>query len=111
MESIIAVFVGVLIRLAIPLAVTILVVYVLRRMDEHWKQEAQLSGTAAPMVRNIGCWEINQCAPENRASCAAYANPDKPCWQVFRQSDGRLREGCLACKIFQRSPVPIAAGD
>lgn len=101
---------GLFIRVGIPIVLTVFVVYGLRKLDERWKREA--AGDKIPVVqaRNIGCWKINNCAPENFSRCAAYANPDKPCWQVFRQADGHLQERCLLCQVFRRSPVPVSIG-
>jgi hypothetical protein len=44
-----------------------------------------------------------------QAECRAFANQDRPCWQVYRQADGHLQERCLGCQVFRRSPVPIPA--
>ena len=101
--------IGLLVRLALPILITILVVYVLRQLDERWKREAQAGPLPVVQARNIGCWEINRCSPEKRSGCTAYANPDKPCWQVFRQADGHMQERCLGCQVFRRSPIPVPA--
>jgi hypothetical protein len=112
MESageIFAVLVGWLLRIGLPLAVTVLVVWWMRRMDERWKAQAEREQALAGVrvqARNTGCWDVHQCPPERRAACPAYADPDRPCWQVFRQADGRLRERCLLCSVFRRAPVP-----
>lgn len=107
------VVIGLFIRLVIPIVLTIFVVYGLRKLDERWKREAAGEKIPVAQARNIGCWEINNCPAENRSRCTAYANPDKPCWQVFRQADGHLQERCLLCQVFRRSPVPapMGAGD
>jgi hypothetical protein len=97
---------GLLIRLVIPILLTMVVVYGLRKLDDHWKREAAGELVPAVQARNIGCWDINKCSAEKLSSCAAYANKDKPCWQVFRQEDGHLQERCLFCEVFRRSPIP-----
>lgn len=107
------IIIGLFIRIVIPVVLTVVVVYGLRKLDERWKQEAAGELRPAAQPRNIGCWEINKCPADKLASCKAYANPDRPCWQVFRQGDGHLQERCLVCQVFRRSPVPIpvVAGD
>ena len=100
---------GLLLRVIIPIAVTIFVVVILKWLDERWKKEADLDESAVVKVGNVGCWDINNCPAEKREQCLAYTNPDKPCWQVFREEDGRLQEQCIGCEIFRHAPVPIAA--
>ena len=107
--TLLTVIIGLLFRLVIPIILTIVVIYGLRKLDERWKREAAEGLVPAVQARNIGCWEINNCPAERRSRCAAFANPDKPCWQVFRQGDGRLQERCLVCQIFRRSPIPMPA--
>jgi hypothetical protein len=101
------VLVVLLVRLAIPIGFTILVVYALRHLDEYWKRQAKSTTLQVVQARNIGCWEINNCSPQKMAGCKAFANPDMPCWQVYRQPDGHMQERCLVCQVFRRSPVPL----
>ena len=105
----VAIIVGVLLRVAIPLAVTFTFIRLLKWLDERWQQEADLKGVTVVQAGNIGCWEVNNCPEEQLAGCRAYANPDKPCWQVFREKDGRLQERCIGCDIFKHAPVPVTA--
>lgn len=98
-----------ILRIALPIAVTLLIIFLFKKLDEGWKREADLEGTQIVKAGNIGCWEINQCPAEKRALCKAYTDPDKPCWQVLRDQNGRLQEDCIGCDVFRRSPVPVAA--
>jgi hypothetical protein len=98
-----------LLRVAIPIAVTITFIKLLKWLDERWKQEADLEGAKVVQVGNVGCWEINECPAEQRAACNAYNNPDKPCWQVLREKNGRLQERCIGCDVFRHAPVPVTA--
>ncbi|MCI0519368.1 MAG: hypothetical protein L0Z70_03835 [Chloroflexi bacterium] len=104
------VFLGFVMRLALPLAITGLLIWLLRRLDQHWQREAARQGqeTLTLHVLNTGCWDIQHCSEEQRAVCSAYAHRDIPCWQYYRQQEGRLREACLECKIFQEAPLPFA---
>jgi hypothetical protein len=107
--TVLALILGVLLRVAIPLAVTFTFIKLLKWLDERWQHEAELKGIKVAAVGNTGCWDINNCPEGDRAKCRAYANPDKPCWQVFREKDGRLQERCIGCDIFKHSPKPVTA--
>lgn len=104
-----AVIIGLLIRFGIPIALTAVVIYVLKRLDERWQAEARRELLAVPMARNTGCWEFKNCSPEQREKCSAYAHRETPCWQHFRDQRGYLREQCLGCDVFRRAPVPLSA--
>lgn len=104
-----AIVLGLLIRILVPILVTIIMVYLLKRLDERWKRSADEDGTSKVRAENIGCWKFKKCPPELRALCEAYGNPDQPCWQVFRREDGMLRERCLGCDIFKHAPIPASA--
>jgi len=93
---------GLLLRLAIPIAATLLVIYILRRLDKRWQAEAELEPVP---VEKIECWKIKGCPPENVKQCAAAQSP-LPCWQYKRLPNGYLRENCLSCPVFVEAPVP-----
>lgn len=103
-----AIVLGILLRIAIPVAVTIILIVAFKRLDERWKEAADNDGRVTVQAKNIGCWEINQCPKELRAKCKAFSNQDKPCWQVFRRENGLLQERCLGCDIFKHAPVPVS---
>jgi len=96
---------GTLLRIGIPVAVTILVIALLRRLDRRWQKESQ----SLPVVPAGGkpCWEIKGCSAEKRKRCPAAAQTGSPCWQVFRSKSGALREDCLGCNVFRQAPVPV----
>jgi hypothetical protein len=102
-----AIILGVLLRIAVPLVVTILIFTVLKRLDEHWKREADIRPDQQVKPGNVGCWEFNSCPEKARAACKAYQNPDSPCWQVFRDKNGRMQERCIGCDVFRHAPVPV----
>lgn len=90
-------------RIAVPLAVTLLVGYVLSRLDARWQaeelarqQRAREAGELPPLAR---CWEITSCNAEARASCPAY-NAPLPCWLALRRAEGRMPERCFTCPVF-----------
>jgi hypothetical protein len=96
---------GTLLRIGIPVAVTILVIALLRRLDRRWQKQNLALPVVAAGTRP--CWEIKGCSEEKRKGCAAAAKPDVPCWQVFRSKNGTLRENCLGCDVFRQAPVPV----
>ncbi len=105
LNSVIALLIGIASRLAIPILITALVVYLLRMLDAHWQAEAQATPT---QVEKPACWEIIGCAPAQRKECAGYTSR-LPCWQARRTSNGYLREQCLDCKVFLKAPAPLVA--
>jgi hypothetical protein len=102
-----AIVLGIFLRIAIPVAVTVILIFLLRWLDERWKEVADIEDGVKTPAKNVGCWEINNCPAERRAQCKAYANQDIPCWQVFRGEEGLLQKRCLGCDIFKHAPQPI----
>jgi hypothetical protein len=104
---------GVLIRLGVPVALTLALVWLLRGLDVRWQHEALLARALKPRPARSQppCWEIRQCSAERRAVCpVALAGPDGVfCWQQFRDPQGHLKEACLTCAVFRMAPAPAAA--
>lgn len=103
-NSIFAIVSGLLVRLAIPLFITALVITILRIVDKRWQEDAQQL-PAAVNVDKPQCWDVNHCAPEQRRDCPS-PRSSEPCWQVHRQANGYLREDCLTCVVFRQAPIP-----
>lgn len=101
--SFLAVLAGLLLRLAIPIAGTAIIIYLLRKLDARWQAEAQLSPVSAPKVE---CWKTKGCSPAQQKNCIAASSP-LPCWQVFRQPNGYLRKECISCGVFVDAPIPV----
>jgi hypothetical protein len=98
-----AILIGIGLRLIAPIAITVLIVYFLHRLDLRWQAEALQQQVVS--TEKAECWKIKGCLPEQFTDCAAYAS-DQPCWQVHRLYNGYLREECLTCNIFKNAPVP-----
>jgi hypothetical protein len=96
--------IGVLLRIGIPLALTSVIFYLLRRLDERWQKEAQVIPVA---VAGKPCWEIKGCSAQKKKACPAFAQPKVPCWQVFRAKDGVMKEACLGCAVFRLASAPV----
>ena len=104
-NSLLAVGIGLVLRFAIPIIITVLAVAFLRKLDARWQAE----GENAPLdVEAPKCWEIKNCTLEEREKCEA-AHSNIPCWQVKRLPNGYLREECLDCEVFHKAPAPVQA--
>jgi len=97
---------GLVIRLALPIAVTVGFIAVLRRLDARWQFEAEQS--ARQPIEKLKCWQIKNCSPAEREACQV-RNAAEPCWQERRLSNGYLAEECLDCDVFVQAPVPAGA--
>lgn len=105
MENIITflyILLGLLLRLALPIAGTLLIVLLLRKLDARWQAEAELQTIP---IEKSECWKVKGCSPEQIQNCSASKSP-LPCWQVNRLPNGYLHEGCLSCPVFLNAPVP-----
>jgi hypothetical protein len=95
---------GVLLRVALPSALTLIAIYFLRRLDLRWRNEAGDPRRLQP--EKPACWETKNCSRTKRAACAAFGSPE-PCWQVHRQASGYLDDACLTCEVLRGAPVPV----
>lgn len=102
LASLLAILTGLLLRLAIPIAGTGILIYFLRKLDAHWQMEAELPQTP---VQKVECWKIKNCPPDQQKNCIAAASA-LPCWQVYRRPNGYLREECISCGVFIDAPIP-----
>ena len=108
--------VGILLRIAVPIAITFLLGAFLKRLDAKWRAEGlqtQAQQSAVPAAQatpqfSLACWEYNQCTPEKMEKCPAYAQNDKPCWEVYR-SNGNLNKPCQTCEYRRLVTAPVLA--
>jgi hypothetical protein len=111
LNAILAVLAGLSLRFGIPLLLTGLAAWGLRRLDLRWQHAAEhrapgaVGVGAAPL--EIRCWETMDCPPERRSNCPALAQAGTPCWQVFRQMNGFLPKNCLGCEVFLNAPARL----
>lgn len=100
-----------LLRLGVPVAVTIGLAWALRRLDARWQAQAEVESRQAlsveippsavvPFASERPCWEQRNCAPAARDHCPAYAHQSLPCWLTRREVEGALPEACYTCGIF-----------
>jgi hypothetical protein len=102
-NTFLAMLTGALLRIGLPVALTVLGILMLRRLDARWQKEN--AARPLPVVDKPECWKAKGCPEEQRAACPGYASAG-PCWQAFRKPDGTLQEKCLACAVFRQAPVP-----
>jgi hypothetical protein len=102
LTTLLAVLTGLLLRLALPIAGTGILIYFLRKLDAHWQTEAQLEPVS---IQKVECWKIKGCSPQQQKNCVAAAS-SLPCWQVHRLPNGYLNEKCISCKVFIDAPTP-----
>jgi hypothetical protein len=105
METITSVFIvfgGMILRLAIPILGTILLIFFLRKLDNRWQAEAELQSLS---VEKPECWKIKGCDPQQVRQCEGASSP-LPCWQAYRLPNGYLNEECLSCTVFTEAPMP-----
>lgn len=98
---------GGVLRLGVPLALTILLAWWLRRLDARWQREGEVlqAQRARRPALTPPCWETRNCPPERRAACPAFTQTETPCWQIFRDPRGELRATCLDCNVFRGAPA------
>lgn len=99
--SFLMILAGLVLRLAIPIALTAILILFLRKLDARWQSEVELP----VLVEKPQCWEIKGCSPEQQSNCVA-GQSQLPCWQTYRLPNGYLREECLSCEVFRKAPVP-----
>lgn len=48
----------------------------------------------------IPCWEIKDCAPEEREQCDAYYNEELPCWSAQIKQGICAETECRLCEVY-----------
>ncbi|HXF62356.1 MAG TPA: hypothetical protein VNK95_12110 [Caldilineaceae bacterium] len=116
-----------ILRLGVPLGATLLVTWLLHRLDARWRRQAlqrQPSPAGAETLIAAGpdtpgstspraptpCWGRRRCPEMRRATCPAYLAPELPCWLARLRADGRLPAGCRTCRLFAAQRSATVAG-
>lgn len=103
-----------ILRIGVPLAITLGVGYWLRRLDKKWQAEAASRQATALAQREIErqpsariieppkepCWQMHQCPEATRDCCPAFLNTRVPCWMARYLTGGRLPAKCYGCALF-----------
>lgn len=114
LDSVVVLFM-LLLRVGIPLLITIGVFKLIQRWQGHQQEDilqqirAERAKVAQPVarrevpntvVRRLRCWDVMRCPPPKRDNCPAYHHSYVPCWLAIRLSEGQLREECYACRFY-----------
>lgn len=94
-----------LVRLGVPLAITLAIAYALRRLDIRWQAEAMKARHPAQALLEEPCWTQKGCDPKRRTLCPAFQRPDLPCWRARHLVEGRLPSECQTCGRFALGQV------
>ncbi len=102
-------FLGLVVRLAVPVGLTGFVVWFLRRLDARWQAEAlqqatNVGGLTIPLAQ-LNCWDVHDCSPERKATCPAFLNSNVPCWEAHRLN-GQNEEACQGC-AFRKAKLAV----
>lgn len=112
-----AIIIGMFIlRLGVPLAITLLVGYWLRRLDARWQAEAeerrqqfkaQQKAAVEPPIEMFRileqpCWVFKDCPQNVRWQCPAFQQPQLRCWEARRAAEGQIPAACFQCELFSR---------
>lgn len=101
-NSVLVVLAGLGLRLAIPIGITLLAVYILRKVDDRWQKDAAQFPFPAEVERPQ-CPDVNNCPA---GTMKGRPTSTEPCWQLHRQANGYLDEACLDCQVFHQAPIP-----
>lgn len=100
-------------RLGVPLAITLAVGYGLHRLDARWEAEARADRNRAELPVDVKalkkserpCWEVKGCNEAQKAECPACRLLDIPCWVARLRTTGLLPFECQGCELFMLSPA------
>lgn len=109
-DTVTTVLLVMLLRFGLPILMTALIVYGLRRLDKRWQEQAR-NQTPVELIlaTTTPCWEVNNCSADTKYHCSAFLKPEVPCFQQFRAHDGRVKEKCLGCSVYREATVPVTA--
>ncbi len=103
LTSFLVVLTGIVLRLVLPLTLTALVVFALRKLDARWQAEAELEKKLL-IKDETPCWKEQDLSMDKIRQMSTVSG--KPCWQTKRLPNGYLREECLDCEVFLSAPIP-----
>ena len=103
--SLVAILLGLVLRLALPITFTAIAIYFLRKLDAHWQEEAEKELNQP--AEQEQSWNLKDC-PIEKKSVNPVLSSHLPCWQFHRLPSGYLNEECLACAVFRNAPPRVA---
>jgi hypothetical protein len=103
--SVLMILLGLILRVGLPIAITLLAAFLLHKLDARWQAEAELE-MGTQVKDEMPCWKDLGLPIEQIKLRTTVTDP--PCWQTHRIANGRLRETCLSCEVFLDAPVPTS---
>jgi hypothetical protein len=101
-----AVIAGLLLRIGLPIGLTFLLARFLRKLDARLREEAEQKviekqrqvqqQTLLNLWLDQPCHSIMNCTDQQKESCEAYQQTEKPCWEIHR-ANGNLSQRCQDC--------------
>ena len=104
-------------RCVFPLALTIVIGYLMNRLVDRWEAEEAISlqegieivqetksseGIKLPVV-TLPCWLVRKCDPVKRDNCPAFKQQGIPCWQARLRVEGQMPDTCPTCPIYAQA--------
>lgn len=96
----------ILIRIAIPILVTLALAYIYERISARWETgdvATKAPGDQSPQsaVLSLAETDCEACPIWERVLHAAEQRPGIPCWLALQLAEGHLHEECLSCQVFK----------
>ncbi len=51
----------------------------------------------------LPCWELKQCAADERRDCPAIVDSQRPCWVLLKNQGCTIEERCRECEVYRFS--------
>jgi len=101
---------GILVRIGIPVGLTAILAFFLKRLDSKWREEARQVQPGDGLLRDIWlnnpCWGETDCVEEQREKCAVFNQKKEPCWEVYREN-GSMQSKCQECEYRKELLLPV----
>ncbi|WP_423225643.1 hypothetical protein [Candidatus Amarolinea aalborgensis] len=125
-----------LLRIGVPLLITLALGYALSRLDARWQAEADAARraeqaalrrqpapgliwprptmAASALTTDIAgapCWSVKGCGETQRQACPAFRQPTLPCWMARWRTEGAIPSGCPDCTLYLPFAPSMPTGD
>ena len=91
---------GLILRIGVPVGLTLLLGWFVHRLDARWQAEAKETKKTLIELKRLEpvppCWEYMNCPPSIRDNCPVYGQTEISCWEYFN-SNGAIRSSCQEC--------------
>ncbi len=95
------------IRIGVPIAVTLAFGYWLEKKLRPREEPAAVRVHPLRAYSPTGshCWDARHCASTQRALCAATRHPELPCWLALQVEGIKVREQCFTCAFYKTEAI------